>query len=110
MASVSHTDVIMAKMAKAVSIGTAIMLVIALAQLPYGYYTLLRFVVCGACLIIAWAHVKECGFDVWVGAFCAAAVLFNPFIPIHLSRSLWTLIDLGLAALLLTHMQVTKLT
>ena len=34
----------------------AAMLIIALAPLPYGYYTLLRIVVCGASAFLAWQH------------------------------------------------------
>ncbi len=33
-------------------------------------------------------------------AYGAAAILFNPIIPIHLSKTLWTVIDLAAAAVI----------
>lgn len=70
----------------------AIMLLLALAPWPYGYYQLLRFVVCGAAgyvAVIAYNWQKM--WAVWL--FGLVAVLFNPLIPIHLTRELWQPID-----------------
>jgi hypothetical protein len=70
----------------------AAMLLLALAPWPYGYYQLLRFVVCGVAVYVAvmsynWHKI----WAVWLFGFIA--VLFNPLIPIHLSRELWQPID-----------------
>jgi len=70
----------------------AIMLFLALAPWPYGYYQLLRFVVCGAAVYVAYlAYNWQKIWAVWLFGFIA--VLFNPLIPIHLSRELWQPVD-----------------
>jgi len=70
----------------------AIILLFALAPWPYGYYQLLRFVVCGAALYIAFmAYNWQKIWAAWLFGFIA--VLFNPLIPIHLSREIWQTID-----------------
>ena len=71
----------------------AVILLGALGDWPYGYYQLLRWITCGAAVWVAflaydwkkkWAMVL----------FSILAVLFNPLLPIHLSRDLWQPIDL----------------
>jgi len=70
----------------------AIMLFLALAPWPYGYYQLLRFVVCGVAVYVAFmAYNWQKMWAVWLFGFIA--VLFNPLIPIHLSREIWQPID-----------------
>src|SRR3989338_4373400 len=59
---------------------------------PYGFFTLLRFVVFVATAYIAWlAYEQQKAKWVWIFGFLA--VLFNPFIVIHLNRELWSFID-----------------
>src|SRR4030065_2191081 len=66
----------------------AVSLLFALAPWPYGYYQLLRFVVCGVASYIAFvAYNRQKMWAVWLFGFIG--VLFNPLIPIHLSRELW---------------------
>jgi len=78
----------------------AIMLFLALVPWPYGYYQLLRFVVCGVSAYLAFAAYNW--HKLWATfLFGFIAVLFNPLIPIHLSRELWQPIDLICAVLLL---------
>lgn len=70
----------------------------ALAEWPYGYYRLVRIVVCGACVWVGlFAHAQKRGWAVAVFTFIA--VLFNPVLPIHLTRQIWLPIDLITAAL-----------
>ncbi|MCK5225332.1 MAG: hypothetical protein KAQ89_01300 [Planctomycetes bacterium] len=80
------------------SIITAIMLLLALAPWPYGYYQLLRFVVCGASVYTAFvAYNWQKMWAIWLFGFIA--LLFNPLIPIHLSREIWQPIDIVCAIL-----------
>ena len=60
---------------------------------PYSYYTLLRFVVCGTGIYIA---IFSFGEEKKIIASLAAfiAILFNPVIPIHLTKEDWVIIDL----------------
>jgi hypothetical protein len=83
----------------------AILLVIATARLPYGYYTLARIVTCG---IAAWIAIV--GFQVvpvikaWSIALALIALLFNPILPIHLNRSMWLYLDIGAAGMFVAHL------
>jgi len=80
------------------SIIAALMLLVALAPWPYGYYQLLRFVTCGVAAYIAYTTYNwQKMWAVWLFGFIA--VLFNPLIPIQLSRELWRPIDIICALL-----------
>ena len=82
----------------------ALMLLLALGDLPYGYYTLLRFVVCGAAVLLAIQDAQlRGGISAWTVALAATALLFNPLIPVHLSRDAWAPIDMSLALFLPVH-------
>jgi hypothetical protein len=89
--------------AKALVLIASALCFIALADgLPYGYFTLLRFVVCAVSLYVAYKlnDVKEGSW--WVWGFGLLAVLFNPIIPIYLTREQWQPIDLVIGIFLLT--------
>lgn len=77
---------------------TAAMLFAALAEWPYGYYQVLRWVTCAAAVFVAFvAYDWQKLWATWLFGFIA--FLFNPLIPIHLSRELWQPIDLICALL-----------
>ncbi len=69
------------------------MLLVALAPgLPYGYYTLLRWVCCAVFVLLAylaWSLKKPAG--IWVLGFFA--LLFNPLVPVYLGREVWVVLD-----------------
>lgn len=76
------------------------MLFWALADHPYAYFTLLRFVVCAVtayCAVLANSQKNE----QWTWVFSVVAVLFNPIIPVHLNRDIWIVIDLAIGIVLL---------
>ena len=76
----------------------AVMLLGALADWPYAYYQLLRFVTCGVAVYIAYtAYTWQKMWAVWLFGFIA--VLFNPLTPIHFSRELWQSVDIICAVL-----------
>ncbi len=80
------------------SLVAALMLLGGLARWPYGYYQLLRFVVCGVSVyVIYMAYNWQRKWAIWLFGFIA--FLFNPIIPIHLSREIWQPIDAGCALL-----------
>lgn len=75
-----------------------IMVLVALARLPYGYYMLLRLGLCVACVYyfsqarppIAPGHQFALG---------GLAILYNPVIPVHLgSKPLWTVVNIATVA------------
>jgi hypothetical protein len=76
------------------------MLLAALGDWPYGYFQLLRFVVCGAGAYVAWvSYHSRYAWAAWPFGF--VAILFNPLAPVHLSRATWQPVDLACAALFL---------
>lgn len=75
-------------------------LLLAVAPLPYGYYTLLQLVVMFGASFLAWQGLQQRqSANAEVSAFDLLAWLFNPIIPVRLTRELWMFIDLGAAAL-----------
>lgn len=75
----------------------AVLLVLALADWPYGYYQFLRLVVFVAAVLSAW-RLWQKGNSFWAFAFAGLALLFNPFLLVHFRRDEWAWID-ALAAL-----------
>jgi Family of unknown function (DUF6804) len=79
-----------------------IVLIIATARLPYGYYTFARIVTSGVAALIAFAGFFERpAVQAWSVPLVLIAVLFNPFLPVHLSRSTWFYLDLTTAVIAL---------
>jgi hypothetical protein len=62
---------------------------------PYGAYTMLRLVVTAVSLFAL--YVLGTGDPRRTIGLAAVALLFNPLVPVHLSRLLWFPIDLGVA-------------
>lgn len=60
---------------------------------PYGYYTLLRLVVCGTAAFIAYFSFEE---EKTIIAYISIlfVFIFNPVIPIHFGKEIWIVIDL----------------
>lgn len=74
----------------------AALLLLGVADMPIGYYTLLRIVVCLASCLLAYANYsKEEKINLSAILFGIVAILFNPFIPIYLQdKDVWTVIDI----------------
>ena len=82
----------------------AVMLFVAVGPMPYGYYTLLRWIVCAACIFLVSQEYDLRGVaSVGVFGFTGLAVLFNPLIPIPLTREIWAPINVGAAIVLIAH-------
>ena len=85
----------------------AILLLIALADLPYGYYQFLRWAVCGMAIFMVYvSYSSNIKWFMWV--FIVIAVLFNPIIPIHLNREIWRPIDIVSAIIFLGGIALKK--
>jgi len=76
--------------------------------LPYAYYELLRVLVAGFAAYFAWkefdGNEKKVNSFTWI--FGVIAVLFNPFLPIHLTKGIWVVVDLAVAASLFWHLRM----
>lgn len=75
-------------------------LILGIAPMPYGYYTLLRLVAMAA---FVWAAIvsNQRKHDALPWVFALAAILLNPIIKVHLDRSVWMWANIGAAVLLL---------
>ena len=65
----------------------------------YGFYTLLRLIVCGVAVYGA-IRANSQERTGWACLLAGVAVLFNPLIPVHLTKNVWVVLDLATAGLL----------
>lgn len=70
----------------------AVMLLVCLLPMPYGYYNLVRIVTMAAFAIKAVDYRKTGKTELCIGCI-AAVVLFQPLVPISLGRLIWAIID-----------------
>jgi hypothetical protein len=80
---------------KTASLIATIAVVIGFADLPYGYYMLLRLLLCGVSLFLLFgAHLPLEDWHRWtLGGF---AVLYNPVVPIRLGeKALWVALNVA---------------
>jgi len=91
----------MIKFYKTPVIASIVMLFLALLDLPSGYYTLLRIVVCGTAAYLGFV-AKDIKKPSWIWALGFVAIVFNPFFPIHLEREIWGFIDVFVGLMFIT--------
>jgi len=85
------------------------LLILALLPWPYGYYTFLRlavFAVSGWLAYTQWTH--DNAFTGWVVGLGAMSLLYNPVLPIHLTRDIWSVLNLLSAGFLLAHLYALR--
>ena len=75
----------------------------ALMDMPYGYYQLLRLLVCGVCIYLA-VRDAESGRVGWAWVLGGVAVLYNPIFRIHLNREIWSIVNVATICLFAIHM------
>jgi hypothetical protein len=62
--------------------------------LPYGFFTILRFIVSISAIYLAWLSYEYKSEQYWIIVFIIITILFNPIIPIYLTREIWIPIDI----------------
>lgn len=81
----------------------AMLLLICLLPMPYGYYQLLRFVA-----MIYFAYKAFCYYSVkqqtLMATFASLSLLFQPFFKIALGRTVWNVVDVVVALFLIIMM------
>ncbi len=77
----------------------AIILLLCLLPMPYGYYTLVRFIVTIFFAIMAYQYYEEENKPLMI-TFSALALLFQPFMKLALGRGVWNFIDVAVAIFL----------
>lgn len=75
-----------------------VLLLWALDRHAYGYYQILRWVVCGAAAYSGFMAVESKKIF-WAWTLGIIAVLFNPIFPIHLDRETWRFFDIAASIL-----------
>ena len=85
----------------------AAMSLLALMDMPYGYYQLLRLVVAVAAAFLAVAAWQR-GAHVAVIAFGLLVLIYNPIAPLHLKREIWQWVNLGTVAVFLGALAVLE--
>lgn len=74
----------------------ALLLFVGVFPLPYGYYMLLRVIV-----FVSALYVMSQNKDEWLYVFIGIGILFNPVLPIYLSKAIWIPIDIVVGILYL---------
>jgi len=84
-----------------------ILLLAALRHNPYGYYIILRWVVCSIfayCAVEAYKMKDE----PWIWVFGVNAAVYNPIIPLHLGRTVWSVVNIVSAVLIIVSLFTLK--
>ena len=85
---------------KTVGIMAAVALFLAIFNLPIGYYSLLRWIVCG-CAFYYTAKFYDAKVTGWAVIFLGIGIVFNPIFPVYLTKAGWAPIDFISAVLFL---------
>lgn len=77
------------------------LLLLAAASMPYGYYTFVRIAVCGLASVNAYHSLSQHmqNKSIWPWLFLLVAILFNPFVVIHMQKEAWMLADISVGLL-----------
>jgi hypothetical protein len=66
-------------------------------------------VTCIACIVLAWSAWRPVRRSAaWAATFTLLAILFNPLIPVHLTKKIWIVLDLGAATIILAHLAFVR--
>jgi hypothetical protein len=86
----------------AVSAAGALFAFAAILDLPSGIYTFVRLVLTGAAIALIVFSVRR-GDHAWLFGLIPIALLWNPVIPVYLSRATWLPLDLAATALFVVY-------
>lgn len=73
-------------------LATAAFAFVAIADLPFGYYRLLRWVVCAVAIASA-IQLHGGKRQGWAWVLGAVALLFNPLVPVRFEKATWRVFD-----------------
>ena len=77
---------------KQIEIILAVLLLLCLAPMPYGYYQFVRFVAMVVFAVMAYRYYEEKKNQLAI-VFGALALLFQPFIKVALGKAMWNVVD-----------------
>lgn len=78
----------------------AAMLLLCLADMPYGYYELVRFIAMVLFGYMAMLYYRKENMPLTI-TFASLALLFQPFVKIALGRTMWNIVDVVVALFLI---------
>lgn len=84
---------------KSLSLITIVALLLCLAPMPYGYYTLVRLLTAVTFCIVAY-HCYGAGRKELCIACVVVAIVFQPLLKLYLGRVLWNIVDVAAAVFL----------
>lgn len=85
---------------KTLKIILAVLLLLCLAHMPYGYFQLIRWAALVGFAIIGYDYYQQKNIPISF-TFFGLALLFQPLIKIALGRTLWNIVDIVVAVLLI---------
>ena len=86
-------------MSSAIKIVLTILLLLCLADMPYGYYQLVRFAGLIGFGVLSFQAYEGKQNELAIVFFCLA-LLFQPFVKIALGRQIWNIVDVVVAVFL----------
>ena len=78
-------------------------LVVALLEMPYGYYQLLRVLVFCVAVYLAYRSIQGSNTG-WAWILGGLAIVYNPFIRLHLGADIWPIVNVVTIGILAAHM------
>jgi hypothetical protein len=93
---------------KILKITLALLLLLCLAKMPYGYYQFVRFVALVGFALLAFNSYEK-GLTNNTIVYIGFALLFQPFIKIALGRELWNIVDVAVAIWLIVSLKETQI-
>lgn len=87
-------------MDKIIKIGLAILLFLCLADMPYGYYQLVRFIGLVGFVILAYQAIQQ-NKQTEAIIYGALALMFQPFFKIAFGKEIWRFFDIIVALYLI---------
>ena len=85
------------------------LLLVALLDMPYGYYQLLRVLIF---CVSAYLAVREKGehSEGWFWTFAACALIYNPVVKLSLGKEIWPIVNVGTIILFSVHFWLRQVT
>jgi hypothetical protein len=80
-----RTNVVLLLVALAVTVAL-------IPSLPYGYYSMMRWPVCGLCAWLALSSYRD-EQEAWAWIWGIVAGVYNPIFPVHASRETWSIVN-----------------
>ncbi len=86
---------------KYIQLFLAALLLLCLVKMPYGYYNIIRLIATSVFVYMTYVYTEEKKMGLMV-TFGALALLFQPFVKIAIGRTMWNIVDVAVAILLIT--------